>query len=331
MGRQKKKKMHDRKREEQSETEKRNTAAKIAAYKKLCELCIGMRKQNLHTLEAYKTVEKILLINPEFYTMWNYKKEILNALMKGDRKRVIYGSGDVIEGVAETAEQINARWFTCELAFNQKIIKDRDHKSYCTWHHRRYLVKNILCADFYKDTLRTEKALCEKLLLVDDRNFHCWGYRAWITERLQTLGEFSEQTELDHAKVRLSSNFSNYSAWHARGKIVQASPAQTTKDSLVSEDIALAENAFYTEPSDQSAWIYGYWALTLSQASPPDTPLEAFKAYATELHEDDESCKWPALTLLRYETDPTKRVELIEGLIETDPMRAGYYRDLLQG
>lgn len=55
----------------------------------------------------------------------------------------------------------------------------RNHKSYCTWHHRKWAVQRY-SAHFpaaAAGVLQRELGLCGKLLQLDERNFHCWGYR----------------------------------------------------------------------------------------------------------------------------------------------------------
>ena len=55
----------------------------------------------------------------------------------------------------------------------------RNHKSYCTWHHRKWTVHRYaaLFPAEARRVLARELGLCGKLLDLDDRNFHCWGYR----------------------------------------------------------------------------------------------------------------------------------------------------------
>ena len=81
--------------------------------------------------------------------------------------------------------------------------------------------------------LDMELKLCSKMLSMDDRNFHCWNYRLWVSElyvkEIEKRAEAAEsraktkefiQGECDMAKQIISRNFSNYSAWHYRGKLM---------------------------------------------------------------------------------------------------------------
>mmetsp|Transcript_8134 Transcript_8134/g.9763 ORF Transcript_8134/g.9763 Transcript_8134/m.9763 type:complete len:144 (+) Transcript_8134:413-844(+) len=82
--------------------------------------------------------------------------------------------------------------------------------------------------------LDNELKLCSKMLAQDERNFHCWSYRNQqvhlyckeIELRLKSaeasMGakNWFLQQECDMAMSIIKRNFSNYSAWHYRGKLL---------------------------------------------------------------------------------------------------------------
>jgi geranylgeranyl transferase type-2 subunit alpha len=85
--------------------------------------------------------------------------------------------------------------------------------------------------------LEGELMLCEKMLGKDERNFHCWNYRLWVIEtlldevatRAPTKSELEIYEELQKpiigrecgmALTMIQKNFSNYSAWHYRAKLM---------------------------------------------------------------------------------------------------------------
>lgn len=76
--------------------------------------------------------------------------------------------------------------------------------------------------------------LCDKMLMMDERNFHCWNYRLMtallylkeIPSRLESQ-EASTAAEVEFLKKEcemaeklIKKNFSNYSAWHYRSKLM---------------------------------------------------------------------------------------------------------------
>lgn len=70
------------------------------------------------------------------------------------------------------------------------------------------------------------------------------------------------------AMAIIQKNFSNYSAWHYRGKLMPfikhaepgpyAIPIET-----IESDLKSLKHAYFTDPKDQSAWNYHAWLMSL--------------------------------------------------------------------
>lgn len=132
----------------------------------------------------------LLELVPDVHTGWNLRRELaLPTLLRGGA-----------EAVRRARE---------ELAVSAKAIA-RNPKSYCAWHHRRWVVS------YRYSSLEEEMALVEKLLTFDARNFHAWGYRLFVAERMGLPVE----RELAFTLRKIEENFSNYSAWHYRTKLL---------------------------------------------------------------------------------------------------------------
>eukprot|EP01060_Flectonema_neradi_P000926 TRINITY_DN10547_c0_g1_i1.p1 TRINITY_DN10547_c0_g1~~TRINITY_DN10547_c0_g1_i1.p1 ORF type:complete len:337 (+),score=61.60 TRINITY_DN10547_c0_g1_i1:56-1012(+) len=314
--------MHDRKREEMTEAAKKQLMVKIAAYRELYEKCLEMRKKKIYSETALKTLDKVLMINPEFYTMWNYRKEILMHLLS--KPPHIVGSGGVHDGVCETPESLNRRYITKDLKLNEACIESRDVKSYGTWEHRRWLFRNLKCTETKTTLLKRDLQLCATLLKADERNFHCWGYRMFVTNILREMGKYDDEAEMKFANSCAETNFSNYSAWHARAKIISKQPAGDDKNTTINNELDLLSNAFYTCPNDQSGWIYADWLV--SESTSDESSSKVAEA-AQELLEDDPSQKWPRLALITKDTTSETKKDQFAKLQEVDPMRSGYYVD----
>ena len=90
---------------------------------------------------------------------------------------------------------------------------------------------------------------------------HCWDYRRFLVAK----NSVSDEEELKFSRKRIDSNFSNYSSWHYRSKLL---PKLTPRKDGVSiekkqleEEFKLVLNAAFTDPQDQSAWMYHRWLL----------------------------------------------------------------------
>ncbi len=130
-----------------------------------------------------------------------------------------------------------------ELEFLVKGIM-RSPKSYTLWFHRQWIIDRGLvierkmlgdekAADWHSKILETELKLCDKMLMMDERNFHCWNYRLLtsllylkeIPLRRDTTESAKEAEiafltkECEMAEKLIKKSFSNYSAWHYRSKL----------------------------------------------------------------------------------------------------------------
>jgi len=103
-------------------------------------------------------------------------------------------------------------------------------KCYWIWNYRLWLLdeaKRLLPLPLARGLWQEELALVGRMLSLDSRNFHGWGYRRFVVETLEML--LSEGTtrktmapeEFEYAKKMISTNLSNFSAWHYRTKLIQ--------------------------------------------------------------------------------------------------------------
>jgi geranylgeranyl transferase type-2 subunit alpha len=220
--------------------------------------------------------------------------------------------------------------------------------------------------------------LVEKMLELDARNFHGWDCRRAVVARLArthvgecetlafpavlrspTLTAASRaallelaDNELAYALHHIETNFSNFSAWHQR---IQLLPhvwtarrlVPTEIDTAIDRERELAKHAMYTDPTDQSVWLYHRWILDQLGADPirKQAVLRAEVAAIHDLFVLEPDSKWCAQSLAHYKSllanltpDPAERAALetdakalLHRLLEIDPDRAGRYNDLLDG
>ena len=166
---------------------------KIAMFTKLSSKILALRKAHDRSPTALMLTEQMLMRNPDWYTGWNYRREILLS---------DFAAAETDGGVAERAQ------CELELALVQRALKSGNPKSYGAWHHRKW----VFCRGFTE--VSAELALCKLFLTFDERNFHCWNYRSFL---IATAG-VAAVDELAFSREKIDANFSNYSAWHWRSK-----------------------------------------------------------------------------------------------------------------
>lgn len=181
--------------------------------------------------EALELTSKAIRLSPDFYTVFNYRRQILTDLIK-----------------QEAGALLNQ-----ELSFLTRLLKESP-KSYTLWFQRQWTIEQ--CSEEVK---RQELSLCDYLLSQDSRNFHVWNYRTWLVQRLESL---TTQEELQFTKAMILKDFSNYSAWHYRSKVIRS---LLTKE-LVREELQLLKSGYFTCPNDQSIWNYHRWLLAQSSS-----------------------------------------------------------------
>jgi geranylgeranyl transferase type-2 subunit alpha len=107
-----------------------------------------------------------------------------------------------------------------------------------------------------------------------------WDYRRYVIASMPVRR--SEKTELAYTTKKIEANFSNFSAWHQRTKVLSSLWASGEVDKasslqrgangssklyrlcqtkLAQSEFELVQNAMFTLPEDQSAWLYHRWLI----------------------------------------------------------------------
>ncbi|KAF9102590.1 hypothetical protein BGX27_010936 [Mortierella sp. AM989] len=204
--------------------------------------------------DALKITTSLLRKSPDYYSVWNVRRTIL-------KEGFLDNSDD------ETANKI----YTNELEFVQENLK-LNPKSYWMWNHRRWCLEHMSQPRWDK-----ELDMVSKFLEQDARNFHGWDYRRYIIRQLDIKDQASPDkiaaralSEFDFTTTKISQNFSNYSAWHNRstllGKLAKDMIEEERK-AAVDNEFDLVKNAIYTDPEDQSAWLYDLWLIGRKERS----------------------------------------------------------------
>jgi geranylgeranyl transferase type-2 subunit alpha len=302
-GRRKVKTTEDKERERR-ELEKK----KCLQYSSILNDFWERKSKNDYSEDMLQLTEKILDVNTECYTVWNYRRTILLEMEK-------------VKSPEEMKTTLKE-----ELKFLERAIAHH-HKSYWVWFQRMWVTERI------EVDWQRELGLCAQLLDLDARNFHCWTYRRYVADK----AKITPLDELKFAMKKIEQNFSNYSAWHQRSYLLPQCYAQDLeafKNAILGE-FDLVKQALYTEPEDQSGWFYHRWLVGVSKKLMETNDFKDMlrKELETlnELLELEPNSKWTLLTkvfvLNQLEGHQAEVLQSLKRLQEIDPKHQQYYAD----
>lgn len=95
------------------------------------------------------------------------------------------------------------------------------------------------------------------------QSVHVWGYRRYAVAHAKIPAE----KELEFCTEKIQNNFSNYSSWHARSKLLpllhphETDQTRPINETVLRDELELVLTAAFTDPNDSSAWFYQRWLL----------------------------------------------------------------------
>ena len=320
---------------------------KAARYRAISATAMERRAARTYDQESLDLARDGVQANPDFATLWNFRREVLRHMHPEP-------AADAEAAAIEAFAAARRPACEAELALTQECL-GLNPKSYPVWSHRQWVMEWGRCAWQHERELK----LTSKFLALDDRNFHCWTYRRFLVRAAGVPAE----AELSFTTTKIESNFSNYSAWHQRSKLLpvlaaaKGGPAggAAALGTAVRDELQLVRNAFYTAPEDSSAWFYHRWLLAqlapeggAAAAPPAEYPESTRKepaeyeallrdelAMTEELLELEPDAKWPLATaaflgtlLARGgggEADAARTAERLAVLQKVDGARANFY------
>lgn len=274
-----------------------------------------------YTLETLEKTSILLTKNPEYYTIWNYRRLILQHQLS------ITGA----DSSGQSAADQTVSMIKDDLQFLLPLLRSYP-KCYWIWNYRLWLLgeaSHLLPSSVAHGFWQEELGLVNKMLSFDDRNFHGWGYRRYVVEQLENLTptETMTQKELDYTTKMIRSQLSNFSAWHNRTKLLRtllderAASDDERKNTLdggenvlgrllqISTDMRSLEleliHQALIDPYDQSLWFYHQNlmctfdpALSVQAIAPNLTDSERLdyirreKEAIEDMLDGAEGCKW---------------------------------------
>nr|4EHM_A Chain A, Geranylgeranyl transferase type-2 subunit alpha [Rattus norvegicus]4GTS_A Chain A, Geranylgeranyl transferase type-2 subunit alpha [Rattus norvegicus]4GTT_A Chain A, Geranylgeranyl transferase type-2 subunit alpha [Rattus norvegicus]4GTV_A Chain A, Geranylgeranyl transferase type-2 subunit alpha [Rattus norvegicus] len=304
--------------EEQAEAKRLEREQKLKLYQSATQAVFQKRQAGELDESVLELTSQILGANPDFATLWNCRREVLQHLE------------------TEKSPEESAALVKAELGFLESCLRVNP-KSYGTWHHRCWLLSRLPEPNWAR-----ELELCARFLEADERNFHCWDYRRFVAAQAAV----APAEELAFTDSLITRNFSNYSSWHYRSCLLpqlhpqpDSGPQGRLPENVLLKELELVQNAFFTDPNDQSAWFYHRWLLGAGSGRcelsvEKSTVLQSELESCKELQELEPENKWCLLTiiLLMRALDPLlyekETLQYFSTLKAVDPMRAAYLDDL---
>mmetsp|Transcript_31123 Transcript_31123/g.68786 ORF Transcript_31123/g.68786 Transcript_31123/m.68786 type:complete len:703 (+) Transcript_31123:51-2159(+) len=235
------------------------------------DICSANRRELLQ--QEFGLLEKALRRSQKVYSIWFHRRWTLERLFEAARSK-------------EEARKL----LDVELELCSKLL-DADERNFHCWNHRAHamaLMRRALSGD---PAGRPDATVAGSVEADDSKEsssavaaVNTAEAQAAVEDAISAIAENSNadepavdllQMDLDLSKSLINRNFSNYSAWHLRA-LLQEESRENEDDPSGVDRIALAEElewvqqGIYTEPNDQSVWLYHHWLTLLdSRASEP--------------------------------------------------------------
>ncbi|CUA69047.1 protein geranylgeranyltransferase type II [Rhizoctonia solani] len=279
--------------------------------------------------DSLEATTALLTLNPELYTAWNFRRTILSeGIFPQSSPEDVFKALDAELSLTLAALQVHPKvyWLWNHRRWCLGIIPDGPHEAEKSW-------KSMVWA--------RELAIVEKMLDRDPRNFHAWNYRRYALASMPESDRRSPESELAYTTRKIEQNFSNFSAWHQRTKVfgVLWKDHPGLEATAKPGEFEFVRNALWTDPGDQSAWLYHRWLI--AKGDDIKTLRSEISSVEELVAEVGSDSKWPLQALVHYKTllathEPTAKSDLLrecraltEKLIQIDPMRRQMYQDQL--
>lgn len=170
--------------------------------------------------ELLDQTSALLRKNPEHYTIWNIRQRIFAREFESLLSKVQNQQLAEDRRQSEVLDIINL-----DLGFLFPLLLQYP-KCYWIWNHRLWLLNQAslyLPVERARALWNDELNLVSKMLTRDSRNFHGWGYRATVVNKLESNeleGSSLSRAEYDYTTKMIGQNLSNFSAWHTRSRLI---------------------------------------------------------------------------------------------------------------
>ncbi|KAI9804216.1 MAG: hypothetical protein M1825_001618 [Sarcosagium campestre] len=338
---------------------------KISDYRKLVgevQTKISAREYNTATLSL---TSKLLTLNPEYYTIWNARRLIfLHGLFPSSSTSITTREEPPSPVPVDRPGPLAL--LEADLRFLLPLLREYP-KCYWIWNHRLWLLhqsSQLLPVNEAQRIWRDELGLVGKMLSRDGRNFHGWGYRRTVVAELERLarsipaveaGEAARvepagissptslvESEFAYTTKMISSNLSNFSAWHRRSQLIPRLLEERGADiaarwTFFNAEVEQIHNALYTDPYDQSLWFYHRYLFSSFQIHQRDRDRDRDRDHHQDQYQDhaqnrDQSSKdiLPNLSLVEKHKAVSHELAEIHEMLDGAEDCKWIYEALLQ-
>ena len=255
---------------------------------------IRRRREKVYDATSMAVTARLLEINPEVLTAWNFRREAI--VLAGDETR--RGPRRVSsEHRTNDPERTHsfAPTLADELALTERCLR-KNPKSYPAWHHRKWCVarrvyaprgdgpKNAenaeteshavatgfadACGFPVASLLATELAMAQALLDLDDRNFHGWGYRRFVTSLANDGARERPPRALETETERRSRSEARSTRDHDRDRATLRDEASEASEASARAELRYSEAKIERNFSNYSAWHHRAANLPRAYAGP---------------------------------------------------------------
>lgn len=185
----------------------------------------ALMEQREYSERARKLTETVIDLAPAYYTVWNYRFDIVMHLAGG--------AGDAAAG----AELLNG-----ELEWLDEVTLNNP-KNYQIWSYKEAILRRHPAPLF-----KRELPILHLMLDEDTKNYHVWSFRKWCVLFFQ---DFSQ--ELQYTELLLRRDVYNNSAWTHRMFVLR----HTSPDAeQIASEVEYVTRKIETVPQNVSVWNY---------------------------------------------------------------------------
>ncbi|XP_054376000.1 protein prenyltransferase alpha subunit repeat-containing protein 1 isoform X3 [Pongo abelii] len=202
------------------------------------------RKQWLNRDELIDVTCTLLLLNPDFTTAWNVRKELILSGTLNPIKDLHLGKLALTKFPKSPETWIHRRWVL------QQLIQETSLPSFVTKGNL-----GTIPAERAQRLIQEEMEVCGEAAGRYPSNYNAWSHRIWVLQHLAKLDVKILLDELSSTKHWASMHVSDHSGFHYRQFLLKSLISQTVIDSSVMEQNPLRSEPALVPPKDEEAAV----------------------------------------------------------------------------